>query len=333
MGESNNPQNMTTVIWVAGAIICILLIICIIIIIRRQSKRDRDETDSNTVITDGPDTSVTEMNDSVITEAISEKTEMTETTELTEKENNSFTLSVGRAQTIGGRQEQQDSFLLSDGAKSGKGVLAAVADGVGGVKGGAVASNAAVVAMKKTFEVTMREKDPADDLLKAAVSAHEAVLSKAKTGEGGYSTLVSVLIRDKKMWLLSIGDSRIALYRSGLLLQLNREHVSARGLMEREYVHHERITEDQLKGRKKLSSYLGVANLQQIDRTLQPMQLRKGDKIVLMSDGVFGTLTEDTLCEELKNNPQEAANNIIERIDAMHSETQDNATIVIFGVM
>ena len=250
------------------------------------------------------------------------------------QEPNSLSISCGMAQTIGKREQQQDSLYCSNWKDPqtlrSRGLLAAVADGIGGLKDGNLASQGAMQAMRAAFQEDSVNNPPPDRLLAYAAAAQKSVLKLNETSSCG-ATLVTVLITGKSMHFLSIGDSRIYLYRAGALLQLNREHILQRQNAEKEqlYGRGEQLTK---KRAGALTSYLGKENLTQIDRSLQPMTLLPGDRIALMSDGVFNIISEQELIAHLRKSPEMAAKEIIQSVDAHDHPAQDNASVVVIGV-
>lgn len=243
-------------------------------------------------------------------------------------------IECGVAQTIGKREQQQDSLYCSNWKEPrvlmSRGLLAAVADGIGGLRDGHLASQGAMQAIRSAFLEGSSEGLPSDRLLTYAAAAQKSVLQLNQTSNCG-ATLVSVLITGKSMHFLSIGDSRIYLYRAGALLQLNREHILRRTNDEKEvfYGTGEKLTK---KRAGALTSYLGKENLTLIDRSLQPMALLPGDRIALMSDGVFNTLSEREIMAHLRKNPEAAAQDMIRDVDAHANPAQDNASVVVIGI-
>ena len=250
------------------------------------------------------------------------------------QEANGLSISCGMAQTIGKREQQQDSLYCSNWKDPqtlrSRGFLAAVADGIGGLKDGSLASQSAMQAMRAAFQEDPANNPPPDRLLTYAAAAQKSVLRLNETSNCG-ATLVTVLITGKSMHFLSIGDSRIYLYRAGALLQLNREHILQRQNAEKEqlYGRGEQLTK---KRAGALTSYLGKENLTQIDRSLQPMSLLPGDRIALMSDGVFNIIPEQELIAHLRRSPETAAKEIIQSVDAHNHPSQDNASVVVIGI-
>ena len=243
--------------------------------------------------------------------------------------------SVGVAQTIGSREDQEDSYAISnwrDGrAIQRLGLLAAVADGVGGLDDGQVASNTLMRSLCEEFSRVDPTLPPQDRLLELTARGQQEVLRIVRSGRRCGTTLVAMLAKDDYVSTMSVGDSRIALYRAGTLLQLNREHV-----LGKESDEHQALTNSggQTNARKRgaITSYIGMEGLRSLDRTLNPIRLVSGDRVLLMSDGVFGTLGDDELIAFLNREPQAAAEGIIKAVEAKRKPHQDNATIVIVGL-
>ena len=238
---------------------------------------------------------------------------------------------VGYAQTIGNRPNQEDSYGASTSAAQiqEKGLLAVVADGIGGMEDGQVASGAVVRTMFSGYAEQSRKMAQADRLLRLAANAQSSVLSLNQSASSRCgSTVVSVLADGDQLSFLSIGDSRIYLYRGGALLQLNREHKFGSD-------HDENValgySDENIDARRRgaLTSYIGRENMTQIDRNTQPLKLMHGDRILLMTDGVFGTLSADELVACLDVPVQSSAERMIAAVESKSKAHQDNATVVI----
>ena len=241
---------------------------------------------------------------------------------------------VGIAQIIGTREHQEDSYCVSnwkDAEVIGRqGLLAAVADGIGGLSDGEVASNTLMHSIRQGFGKLPLSMSAPDKLLSLVAAGQADVLELNHRGYHCGTTLVCTLIQDGCLYLISAGDSRISLYRRGALLQLNREHVLGKDKDEERAFLNQEDTISPMR-RRALTSYIGKEDFHEVDRTLTPMRLMPGDKILLMSDGVFGSLGEDQMLSLLDREPQQAADAIISAIDELASARQDNATIVIIS--
>ena len=215
-------------------------------------------------------------------------------------------------------------------AVASRGILAAVADGIGGLDDGQVASQTLMRSFEEGFERLDPELPAQEKLLELTAQGHREVVDINRRGRDCGTTLVAVLIQGGYLSTISVGDSRIALYRSGVLLQLNREHVNARVRDEESAFNGAPPVEG--RRRAALTAYIGKEELRELDRTLNPIRLVSGDRVLLMSDGVFGTLNDDQLVALLEQDAQKAADSIIDQVQKQKNQYQDNATVVVIGV-
>lgn len=242
-------------------------------------------------------------------------------------------LTIGKLHKLGDRSSQQDCFAVSpENLASTHGLLAVVADGMGGLADGDKVSQTVVGTMLNGFMTVMG--DPDSILLSLTLQANQAVnqlLGPGKIGNSG-STLVAGIIRNSKFHYVSVGDSRICLYRGGRLIQLNREHIykndltvdaiNGIGLL------HEAATNRNAGG---LTSYLGMGQLKYVDIPAQAVQTEPGDKFILMTDGVYNALTEEEICRALNAPAQQAADALGKMIQDKAYAHQDNYTAVILS--
>ncbi|MCR5138430.1 MAG: protein phosphatase 2C domain-containing protein [Oscillospiraceae bacterium] len=243
---------------------------------------------------------------------------------------------IGCVQDQGRREEQQDSFGHSSPEEpmlSEKGLLAVVADGMGGLNNGTTYSATAVRTALQSFWSYPPEKSDEATLLRVLKTAREAVRDTGLT-DGG-TTFVASLIRNHRLHFVSVGDSRICLMRNGGLIQLNREHVYGRELDDlamNGLLSEQEAAQD--RQRKALTSYIGKEDEILIDRNISPIPLYSGDKVILMSDGVYGALHESELAELLlrHKDPREGAAAVRDAILKKQNPHQDNLTIVILDI-
>lgn len=242
-------------------------------------------------------------------------------------------IEIGKLHEQGRREEQQDSFGVSDEtlAKS-HGILIAVADGMGGLENGGKVSAAVVESVLDRFMTCAGEPDAKALLLtlgREAVAAVNALLGQEGCRKSG-STLSLGYIRDDRFSFLNIGDSRICLLRDGALLQLNREHTYENELALRA-INGELTVNDALSDPKGagLVNFIGMGELMQFDMPAAPLRLRAKDKLILMSDGVYNALSEDEMLAALSAPCHEAVNNLRAAIEGKQYTNQDNFTAVV----
>lgn len=250
-----------------------------------------------------------------------------------------MTIRPGCAQHIGSRKEQQDSFAFShieDAALVERaGVLAVVADGMGGLALGRESADTAVKAVISVHESSRAENDPVAILQEAVETANRDVVSMARNagvaGDAG-STLAAVIVKNENLYWTSVGDSRIYLCRSGELVQLNSEQNHASDLMRR--VAAGDISRDDALNNPNgaaLTNFIGNPDLMPADASVRPFPLTKGDWLLLCSDGLFGTLDDDDIRGELYGNPDDACDRLVKKTIACGKPHQDNVSAAILG--
>ena len=254
----------------------------------------------------------------------------------TQKDASAFSLKIGNAHHIGARENQQDSFGISDIGNPAlcmeKGVLAVVADGMGGLANGAQISATVTSVMLRYFETQRAGADCSEELLTMLGHANGEVNRFLNSGahEQSGSTVVAALIKGNGLHFISVGDSRICLVRGGSLIPINREHTYASELDEK--AARGEISVSQARSdpqRRALTSYIGMGRLEKIDRSLRPIPLQRGDRILLMTDGVFGTLSEQEILDAVGLDAYEAASALEGAVLGKKKPGQDNFTAVI----
>ncbi len=251
----------------------------------------------------------------------------------------SFCWALGYAQNIGARQQQQDCLGAATGSFQGKPVLLAVlADGMGGMKNGAEFSRIAVSFHVNHLQRILDECSALPNvLLKLAVQANDEAHKIYEEDRPGGTTLISALFSEDRFYTLSVGDSRICLFREiqahrYVPLQLNREHLLGAALDERAWMGD--ISFDDAKNnmfRDSLNSAIGDRKIRHIDRTLNSTRFLGGDRLVLMSDGIYRSYSEMELARAMDSEPKEAADRIVEDICRKKIPHQDNMSILIIG--
>ena len=245
----------------------------------------------------------------------------------------------GNCQHIGSRSSQQDAFGFSDKDDldfvTHGGVLAVVADGMGGMALGGEASHLAVQVFLHSYMAKAADETVPMALLKALDDANQVVinLSQEFDEEDVGTTLVAAVVHGAVLHWVSVGDSRLYLLRQGKLTQLTQDHVfaveldrdAANGLisLEEAQSHPERPA---------LNSYLGLLELDLIDQNPQPFTLVSCDQVLLCSDGLYAAVNANEIAACWNGDSQRSAEELINRVLAKERPGQDNLTVAIFGL-
>lgn len=241
---------------------------------------------------------------------------------------------LGTLQGVGRRRQQEDAYgwLHASDVISikEKGLLAMVADGMGGMMDGQAASATAISSLTAQFQTLQYDEDIPEQLCQMVHNASAAVYEIVH-GYGG-TTLVLCFFYEEKLYFASVGDSYLYLKRGGQLYRLNREHnVRARLLMES--VQDKTMDPGCTEGNKELAAvtrFLGMEELPEVDCFRIPYPLEEGDVILLCSDGVAGVMEEESLlqCLNEKTAPLmcQAMDNVIQSKALPY---QDNYTALV----
>lgn len=242
-------------------------------------------------------------------------------------------------QHIGDRESQEDAFALSDLMDRKivveKGVLAVVADGMGGLDYGEEASRVAVKVFLREC-LTGEEGEPTSErLYRALLTANAAVFDSAyKDGieVNLGTTLVAALVHKRELHWISVGDSRIYLFRNKLLMQLNKEHIYQNKLMEE--VENGILNMSEAENHPEgsyLTSYLGLPELTEVDRSRKPLLIEPGDRVILSSDGLNNTMSTYEIEQFFSSGDQLTAEALVNRALEKKQLHQDNITVVILS--
>jgi PPM family protein phosphatase len=225
---------------------------------------------------------------------------------------------VGVATDLGKvREGNEDSYLVDPPL-----LLYAVADGMGGHRGGEVASHLAL----ETVESLARAGT--GTLAEYVQQANKTVFERSQrdrrvTGMG--TTLTAARIVDDSVHLAHVGDSRAYLLRAGAFRQLTEDHTLVNRMVKAG-----EITADEADvhpHRNVLTRALGTEPDVEVDQTEVP--LMDGDRLLLCSDGLFGMVTEEQIQAilETEPDPQHAADRLVRA--ANRAGGVDNITTLV----
>jgi protein phosphatase len=243
------------------------------------------------------------------------------------------------AQHIGDRHSQQDSFGFGDPdhrefVEHG-GFLAAVCDGMGGMEFGDAASHTAMRAFLDAYQAKTAAESIPGALERSVRAANDEVVALAHEyglSEGMGTTLVAAAFYNSALYYVSVGDSGLFHLRGGVLRMINRTHTFANQLdaaVARGAI--SRADAENHPERESLTSFIGAESLEEIDRNLEPFPLVEGDVVLLASDGLFKTLSQEEMIEcvaSTSGNPLSCPEALVERTIAKKHEHQDNVTVL-----
>lgn len=186
-----------------------------------------------------------------------------------------------------------------------RGALAAVADGMGGPGGGSEASRLALSAVVESLEARWVLAAPpptpgafAQALEESVAEANRRVHGRAQDtprffGMGTTLTLAGVL--EDTLYLVQVGDSRAYLLRGGRLTQLTRDQSLVQDMVDRGILTPEAAARSTQ--RNVILQAIGPEPALSLFTEFLP--LRRGDLLLLCSDGLSGFATHDRITEIL----------------------------------
>lgn len=227
-------------------------------------------------------------------------------------------IATGFASEIGLRDDNQDfAALCIDEQRGHHGAVAALADGVGGAKGGRVAAELAV----RTF---IDDYLGQSDLLSPRKTAARALESinywlyreglKNENLKGMCCAFTGFVIKGRRLHVFHVGDTRLWRLREGVLTQLTRDH-KPEGADNSHYI----------------TRAVGREEAIRIDYMV--FDVVPHDRLLLTSDGVHQHLNAAHIAGilEQRTSPDETARNLVASAVANHSD--DNTTALIVDVV
>lgn len=243
------------------------------------------------------------------------------------------------------REHNEDNFIVADLTKESRGLmesdrrqlvgdrgtLLGVCDGMGGAAAGEVASQLAVDIIYQRMAIGDPPKDH-DELAARLVHAIEAAglrifseakLDRTRRGMGTTSTIAALM--DDHLFLGQVGDSRAYILRGDRLVQVTRDQSLVNQLIEAGQLTEEEA--ETFEHNNIILQALGTADTVQVDLTY--VLLKKGDTLMLCSDGLSGMVRNDEIREVLRTveDPLEACKTLTDR--ANQAGGHDNITVVV----
>jgi serine/threonine protein phosphatase PrpC len=229
--------------------------------------------------------------------------------------------SVGFASKTGPRMNNEDFAGALSGAELSEPrqeVIAAIADGIGGAKGGRIAAETAVRGFLDGFcdlPETMEVLRAGASIVNALNGWINTIGRQDPNLAGMGCTLTALVLRGRVAHLLHVGDTRAYRLSGDRLTCLTTDHVRQDG-----------------RGRSHvLNRALGVEAEVRLDYTTQPVALH--DRFLLCSDGVHGFLAEQSIADILRERsaPEDTASTLVTA--ALQSGSTDNCTALVLDVV
>ena len=229
-------------------------------------------------------------------------------------------VSMGLASRTGRRPDNQDfvaAYAATAVERITHGAVAALADGVGGAKGGRVAAELACRSFVDAYydlPATLGVSVAVDRSLSSFNSWLHGMASADPEMAGAATTFSALVLRGRSAHMVHVGDSRIWRLREGRLVQLSTDHSLSRP--QQSHV---------------LYRAVGLEPTLRLDYATHNLEVH--DRLLLTSDGVHGVLSEQALEDLLarRGAPDRDAAAIVDAAIAKGSE--DNASAVVIDIV
>jgi serine/threonine protein phosphatase PrpC len=221
---------------------------------------------------------------------------------------------VGRA-----RQTNEDAYAVTDLASGRRievrgadeaidveerGVLLALSDGMGGHQAGEVASALVLDSLQDALQAEGRGAIH-EQLEEAVHRANKHVLDAAQTRNrhGMGATLTAVFVRGSEAYIAEIGDSRAYLLRNGRLRQITRDQSLVQLMVD----HGVLSAEEARRSASKNVILQAVGLAEDVRVAIARLELRRGDRFLLCSDGVSNAVSDEELKQIMSGSEPRAA--------------------------
>lgn len=207
------------------------------------------------------------------------------------------------------------------------GLLYVIADGMGGHERGEVSSKYTVETLLKVYYEAPKippEKRLRDIIQQINQNLYVYAKENLQSGEKTGTTFVAAVVRKGKLLVANAGDSRAYLLRDGKIKQITRDHTFVGELVRAGTITEEEARES--KYRNRLSRSVGADPKLEVD-IHPPIPLRRGDIILLCTDGLTGYASPQDILDAAHGDPEE----IVERLIRFANDRggSDNVTVSV----
>jgi serine/threonine protein phosphatase PrpC len=234
--------------------------------------------------------------------------------------------SVYQVSRKGGREKNEDRMGYCYTRDSG---LFALADGMGGHPEGEVASQLALQTMAALFQRDAKPKldDPLRFLHDAIMAGHHQLLRYATEKalmDTPRTTVVACVLQGNAAYWAHCGDSRLYLVRDGKLIARTRDHSYSELQETLSHV----VPMAEKFNRNVLFTCLGSPGKPVVD-TAGPLLVQSGDRILLCSDGLWGSVADAEIASQLAQRTlSDAVPELVEQALRNAGAKSDNVTVI-----
>jgi PPM family protein phosphatase len=213
-----------------------------------------------------------------------------------------------------------------------------IADGMGGMAAGEVASRTAITTGLKLiqkspkwgFKINKREARELFDRVNVYMQEIDRELTERSEGDrklfGMGTTLTAAYSIGVDLFIIHVGDSRAYLWRGGDLTRLTKDHTVAQAMADAGYIAPEEVRHHQK--RNVLTNFLG-GHGGKVKADVRWLRLRDADRVLLCSDGLHDMVDDESIARIMgaHERPDDAAQSLLDK--ALENGGRDNVTVVV----
>jgi PPM family protein phosphatase len=217
------------------------------------------------------------------------------------------------------RSNNEDSYYAGDR-------LLVVADGMGGMAAGDLASRLAIDAMSP-LDIPIDNDHQMDALHQALEVANGRIAETVVADnslQGMGTTLTAVIFSGSRAAMAHVGDSRAYLLRDGRLNQLTKDDTYVQMLVDQGL-----ISPDEAAGHPRRSVVTRVLQGEPVSPSYVIVEPEAGDRWLLCSDGLTAVVTNETIEQEMlaAEDPKACTERLIDL--ALRGGGPDNVTVIV----
>jgi PPM family protein phosphatase len=233
-------------------------------------------------------------------------------------------LEIAGISDIGPVRTQNQDVWTAAVSPDGDGAVLALADGMGGHKGGLESADAAISGAMPVLSAAGHDANPAGTLLQAVAAASESVAGvRDQIGGNPGTTLVLALVRGRHATVLNVGDSRGYLIHGNLVTQITQDHSWAAA-----QVRAGLMSADEARHHQKRNLIERAVMGDPVEADVFEVDADAGDVLLLCSDGLWEPL-EDSAIGAIVSSPDPLGVALTRACDAaLAGGGTDNVTMV-----
>lgn len=209
-----------------------------------------------------------------------------------------------------------------------RGVLLSLSDGMGGHAAGEVAAATVIGSVRNSLQ-TADAAPPAQRLEAAVRRANADVIeaARAKGHHGMGATLTAVLVHGDTAFVAEVGDSRAYVLRAGQLKQITHDQSLVQMLVDQGLM----AQEEAERSSRKNILLQAMGSVDEVHAAIGQVVLRRGDKLLLCSDGISNAIAHDELRDILgANAPWPACARLVQLANDRGGEDNLTAVVALF---